>query len=71
MKSAVLDLQMPRGPKRKDVTAKIDADIHLKARMIATFRGITVAEYLSDLLRKPVDADYEKLKRQMAAGDKA
>jgi hypothetical protein len=49
---------------RKDVTTKIDGAIHRKAKIIAGNRNVSLAEYLSELLRGPVDRDYmRELKR--------
>ena len=52
---------MPR-KKRNDVAAKIEADIIQKAKHICIDLDITLAEYLSDLLRDAVAADYLKFK---------
>ena len=60
-------LTMPRS-KRNDLSVKIEASIQQKAKMIAGFRGIPIAEYLSDLLKGPVDRDYQKLVKEMASG---
>jgi len=51
--------------KREDASVKIDAAIVRRARMIAAYRDITIAEYLSELLDKPTAKDYESLKRQI------
>jgi len=59
---------MPR-EKRDDVSVKIEAGIYRKAKMVAAYRDITMAEYLSDLLRRPVDRDYQKLREDMASGN--
>lgn len=56
-------LEMPR-QKRNDASCKIDADIVRKGRIISEFRDITLAEYLSNLLRDTVDHDYREAVRQ-------
>lgn len=55
----------PTMPKRNDLAVKIDAPIIQKARVIASKREITLAEYLSELLRAHVDSDYAKLGEQI------
>lgn len=55
---------MPR-PKRDDVTVKIDSKVYRQAKMVAAFRDIPIAEYLTDLLVKPVERDYQKLRQEM------
>jgi hypothetical protein len=42
---------------RNDVTVKLDATVARKAKMIAAARDITVAEYLSEILRPIVQRD--------------
>jgi len=58
-------LTMPR-KKREDVSVKIDAKVYRQAKMVATHREITLAEYLSELLEKPVGRDFQKLRQEMA-----
>lgn len=53
-------LTMPR-EKRTDLTAKIDAGLLIKARTVASDRNISMAEYLSEVLRPHVERDYAKL----------
>jgi hypothetical protein len=57
---ATAEPTMPKSskPKRDDKAVKIDRGVALKAKMIADTRKITVAEYLSDLLRPLVDRDF-------------
>ena len=55
--------------KRDDTSVKISAAVARKARVIAAYRNITMAEYLTEVLGKPVDKDYEALRRLMAKGD--
>jgi hypothetical protein len=56
-------------PKRNDVTVKIDAAIVAQAKHIATSRDITLAEYLTEVLRAPVGRDFERFKRQLNSGE--
>jgi hypothetical protein len=48
----------PKTSERNDAVARVDAVIVSKAKMVASARGITLAEYLSDLLRMAVDRDF-------------
>ncbi len=48
---------------RNDTSIKLDAQVAGKAKLVATNRGITVAEYNSEILRPIVDRD---LKEQMS-----
>jgi hypothetical protein len=53
----------PRGrPKtdRDDVTVKIDRAVISQAKLIAAAKGISLAEYLSDILRGPVSREFLK-----------
>jgi hypothetical protein len=62
---ATAEAVMPR-EKRDDVSVKIDATIHKRAKLIAASRDIPLAQYLSDLLRAPVSRDWQKLHQQMS-----
>jgi hypothetical protein len=55
----------PRRAKRDDIAVKIDATIYHKARVIASYRHVPLAAYLSEMLQKPVDRDYLKIQEQM------
>lgn len=46
---------------RDDATAKIDRILLGKAQLIAKDRGISVAEFLSEILRGPIEKEYGKL----------
>ncbi len=56
--------EMPR-VKRNDVAVKIDAEIIRKARTMASYRGIPLAKYLSDKLRKTVDHEFDLFKKDL------
>jgi hypothetical protein len=45
---------------RDDVAVKIDRRIALKAKMVASERGITMAEYISEMIRSAVERDFAK-----------
>jgi hypothetical protein len=52
-------------PRRDDVAVKIDRTLADKARFAASRRGITLAEYLTGLLRQSVERDFAKALREM------
>jgi hypothetical protein len=65
--SAVMEREMVR---RNDTAAKIDSGIVADAKIVAAFRGISLAEYLSEILRPSVSKDLENemTKRQRPTG---
>jgi soluble cytochrome b562 len=52
---------------RNDTAVKIETEIVRQGRTIAARRNITLAEYLSDILRSTVAKDYREVVQQMAA----
>jgi hypothetical protein len=46
--------------KRNDKAVKIARDLATKAKVIAESRGITIADYLSPLLRPHIEKDWPK-----------
>ncbi len=54
-----------RKSERDDVAVKIDRAVVGKAKMIATHRGISVAELLSDLASPGVDKAYAQMLREL------
>ncbi|MDR3621570.1 MAG: hypothetical protein P4L85_19620 [Paludisphaera borealis] len=72
MATAVLERDMakqmgrPKGD-RNDVSTRIDKRVVGMARVVATHRGITIAELLSDTLEGPIEKAYLEL---MAKADK-
>ena len=59
----------PRVGKRRDAVVKLDVTIVGKAQMVAKANGISLAEYLSEMLRGPVDRDFLKVMKQMEAAE--
>jgi hypothetical protein len=59
----------PKTSQRNDATAKVDKGILKKAKFVADSRDIPLAEYLSDVLRAPVDRDFAKAARQASEGE--
>lgn len=56
----------PKSSQRNDVTAKVDSGVVTKAKFVADTRGIPLAEYLSELLRGPVDRDFARAVKQVS-----
>lgn len=52
---------------RDDIAVKLDKVVVGKARLIATHKGISVAELLSEMLRAPVDKAYAGMLRELEA----
>lgn len=50
----------PKGD-RNDVSVRIDKRVVGMARFVATHRGVTIAELLSDTLAGPIEREYVKL----------
>lgn len=63
MSSMVIEMARTR---RNDVAVKVDADIVRKAKTIAAYRGIPLAEYLSEKLRKFVDHEFTMFGKELA-----
>ncbi len=54
---ALLDQPMVR---RNDMAVKIDAEVIAEAKMVAASRGVSLAEYLSEILRPIVHRNLEE-----------
>jgi hypothetical protein len=71
MNLAVESKPMPKRPGRpkrslrNDVAVKVDSGVVTKAKLVADTRDITLAEYLTELLRVPVDRDFAKAVRSI------
>jgi len=50
---------------RDDVTAKIDRGLMMKAKIVASAKKITLAEYLSETLQAHVERDWTKVIRKI------
>lgn len=55
----------PKRSTRNDVTVKVDSGVVTKAKLVADTRDIPLAEYLTELLRSPVDRDFAKAVRSI------
>lgn len=65
--TAVLDRPMarkkagrPKSSDRDDVTVKIDRELKVSADYVAAKRRMTLAQYLTELLKPVVEADFAK-----------
>jgi hypothetical protein len=56
--------------KRNDESVRVESDIARKARVLAADRGVTLAQYLSDLLRPAVSDQYAAFIDREAKGSK-
>jgi hypothetical protein len=50
----------PTMAKRNDVTVKVDAEVVATAKMVAASREVSLAEYLSEVLRPLVKRDLDQ-----------
>ena len=50
----------PPMAKRTDVSVKMDAEVIAEAKMVAASRNVTLAEYLTELVRDLVHRDLEE-----------
>lgn len=76
MTTAIRDEPMAKKARRGDketptVAVKIDRAIASKARMIATDRGLNLAEYVSEALRGVVEKDWAKMVRRVGGEEEA
>lgn len=56
----------PKNPSQRDDKAvKIDRTLADKASLVAARRGITMAEYLSELVRAQVERDFSETVKEM------
>ena len=58
-------LGRPKTSDRNDVSIKFDKVLAAKARLISLGRGVSMAEYLSEMARSGIDRDYAKLLREL------
>jgi hypothetical protein len=58
----------PKTSERDDSTVRIDRTVLGKAKLVATHRGVSVAELLSEVVRVPVDRAYAAMLRELEGG---
>jgi predicted HicB family RNase H-like nuclease len=56
-------------PKRNDVPVKVDEEVVRLARIVAAYRGESLAEYMSETLRPIVQRHLAKYAKQVEAGE--
>lgn len=44
------------------VSVKIDAEVYRLLKTVAAYRGVGVSEYLTTLVRQPVQKDFDRMK---------
>jgi hypothetical protein len=54
------------GEKKTYVSVKIDAETYRVIRTVAAWKGLNVADYLSQIARGPADKDFAKMQREKA-----
>jgi hypothetical protein len=55
----------PKTSDRDDGTVRLDRVLIARAKSVASYRGIPVAELLSDLLKGPLDRVYLQMLREL------
>lgn len=50
----------PKSSERQDVSTKFDKALLGMARMVATAKGVSVAEYISEAARQNIERDFGK-----------
>ena len=63
--STVAKKGRPKKSEREDGVTRYDKKLMAKARQVAISRGISLAEYLSEITRATVDRDYARLLRDI------
>jgi hypothetical protein len=58
----------PKSSDRQDVSIKFDKTLAGMARMIALGKGISMAEYLSEMARPHIERDYAKIMKDFQGG---
>jgi hypothetical protein len=65
-------LEDPRGDtmvRRKDVAVKIDAEVVRQAKIVAAYKDVSLAEYMSEAIRPIVERDLREHSRKALEGD--
>ncbi len=59
----------PKTSERDDATTRLDRALIGKAKAVATHRGISTGELLSELVRGPLDKAYAAMLRELERGN--
>lgn len=65
MAGAALMSEPKPSSKRTDLAVKIDAEIARQAKTMCSYRGKTITDYLSAILRPIVARDFEKFREEL------
>jgi hypothetical protein len=60
----------PKTSERQDVSIKFDKSLAAMARLVASAKGISIAEYLSELARPLIEKDLAKEMKRLEGGKK-
>lgn len=55
----------PKSSERDDVTVRVDRRVKIRAEAVADFKGIPLAELLTEILRGPVDREFSRMVREL------
>jgi hypothetical protein len=55
----------PKTSDRDDATVRLDRTLVGRAKLLANYRGVSVAELLSELVRAPLDKAYALMVREL------
>jgi hypothetical protein len=55
--------------RRQDTAVKVDAEVIRKAKIVAAYKDVSLAEYLSEALRPIVDRDLVDYSRRSLEGE--
>jgi len=61
--------QSPKGI-RNDIAVKIDRTLADKAKLVASRKGLTLAGYLTELVRGPIEKDFSKAVKELESESK-
>jgi len=59
----------PKTSERQDVSIKFDKSLAAMARLVATARNVSLAEYLSELARPLIEKDLAKEMKRLEGGN--
>lgn len=68
MQATLIERRRVTNRKRKDKAIKIDEDLAMKAKIIANGRGLSIAEYVSSLIRPIIAKDWPKALKRLQDG---
>lgn len=60
----------PKSSERDDVTVRLDRIVARRIKAVADYRGVTTAELLTELVRKPADVAFAAMVAEIQKGGK-